>query len=68
MPTTLTCPYCHTPIRVDRYEYATSGAHTYRICPECDFSMPMPVAPTAKDSETGTGGALPSHVGADADV
>ena len=36
------CTYCHTPIRIDRYEYATNGTYTYRICPECDYSMPIP--------------------------
>ncbi|NMF87105.1 hypothetical protein [Aromatoleum petrolei] len=53
MPTTRTCPYCHTPIRSDRCEYATNGAYTYRICPDCDYSMPMPamVASTPRPAD-----------------
>ncbi|NMG27825.1 hypothetical protein [Aromatoleum evansii] len=36
-----TCPHCHSPIALDRFEYATDGEHFFRICPECDHTLLM---------------------------
>ena len=33
-----TCVHCHTPVRIDRFEYAHDGELRYRICPECDYT------------------------------
>ena len=35
------CPFCHTPIALARYEFASDGQHTWRICPECDHTLLM---------------------------
>ena len=35
------CPFCHTPIALARYEFASNGQHTWRICPECDHTLLM---------------------------
>lgn len=66
MPTTQTCPYCHTPIRVDRYEYASNGADTYRICPECDYSVPMPATPVSAQPRADAASDRPEPLVADA--
>lgn len=36
-----TCPHCHSPIALDRFEYATDSEHFFRICPECDHTLLM---------------------------
>lgn len=36
-----TCPHCHRPIALDRFEYATDGEHFFLVCPECDHSLTM---------------------------
>ena len=40
-PSHQTCPFCHAPVALARYEYASDGEHTWRICPECDHTMLM---------------------------
>ena len=35
------CPFCHNPIALARYEFASDGQHTWRICPECDHTLLM---------------------------
>ena len=40
-PSHQTCPFCHTPIALARYEFASNGQHTWRICPECDHTLLM---------------------------
>jgi len=40
-PSHQTCPFCHAPVPLARYEYASDGEHTWRICPECDHTMLM---------------------------
>ena len=35
------CPFCHTPIALARYEFASDDQHTWRICPECDHTLLM---------------------------
>ena len=40
-PSHQTCPFCHTPIALARYEFASDGQHTWRICPECDHTLLM---------------------------
>ncbi len=42
------CPFCHTPVARARYEFASDGQHTWRICPECDHILLM------TDEESGT--------------
>ena len=40
-PSHQTCPFCHTPVARARYEFASDGQHTWRICPECDHTLLM---------------------------
>jgi len=40
-PSYQTCPFCHTPVALARYEFASDGVHTWRICPECDHALLM---------------------------
>lgn len=40
-----TCPHCHTPIAVDRFELACDGTNSYRVCPECDYTWCVTTAP-----------------------
>ena len=44
-----TCPYCHTPIAVERYEVAVADSVTYRVCPECDHTMLLPMTGSRSD-------------------
>lgn len=59
-----TCPYCHTPIAIDRFEFASDGMNNYRVCPECDYTwcvtgtqrlphMPEMIEPETVESDTG---------------
>lgn len=36
-----TCPHCHRPVALDRFEYATDGEHFFRVCPESDHTLLM---------------------------
>ncbi len=38
-PTYRTCPFCHTPVELDCYEYVVGDAGDFRVCPECDHAM-----------------------------
>lgn len=40
-PSHQTCPFCHAPVALGRYEFASDGEHTWRICPECDHTLLM---------------------------
>jgi hypothetical protein len=42
-----TCPHCHTPIAIERFELAVDEGITYRICPECDLAIVLRVEPAA---------------------
>lgn len=35
------CPFYNTPVALARYEFASDGQHTWRICPECDHTLLM---------------------------
>lgn len=54
-----TCPFCHTPVALARYEFASDGQHTWRICPECDHTLliaealALGLSPTAASNGAG---------------
>ena len=50
-----TCVHCHTPIPVDRFEYARDGELRYRICPECDYTTLWMIDDGAADRDPPAG-------------
>lgn len=70
-----TCPYCHMPVAIEQFEFASDRIHSYRVCPECGhpllLSEPSTASPAARSTAEPTGRAdavqaprprLPGHM------
>ena len=49
-----TCPYCHMPVAIEQFEFASDQIHTYRVCPECGHPLLLSERSTASAAARST--------------
>ncbi len=60
-----TCPYCHMPVAIEQFEFASDRIHAYRVCPECGhpllLSEPSPASAATRNTAEPGGRADPAQ-------
>ncbi|AVR88587.1 hypothetical protein [Thauera aromatica] len=49
-----TCPYCHMPVAIEQFEFASDRIHAYRVCPECGHPLLLSEPSTASAAARST--------------